>query len=251
MHTMKTISMIIAAGLMIMVASSGIASQSSVDNDIYSSLLKRHVIGGRVDYQGFKKDERRLDDYLAVLGKVDPDALAPSDQMAFYINAYNAWTIKLILSAYPDVRSIKDLGTLFQSPWKKEIVKLKEQVVTLDHIEHNILRPRFKDPRVHFAINCASISCPPLLDEPYDGARLDRQLEVVTTNFINDSKSNFIKGTTLHMSKIFKWFKDDFKADIVGFFQRYAQGEFKTRLDAHGTELKIKYLSYDWSLNSA
>jgi hypothetical protein len=246
---MKKIVLSAMVGILSMVASGSDAAQSAVDNNIYHGLLQSHVIGGRVDYQGFSNDEQRLDDYLTVLEKVDPDALTPPDQMAFYINAYNAWTIKLILSAYPNVRTIKDLGSLFQSPWKKEIVKLKERVVTLDHIEHDILRPRFKDPRVHFAINCASISCPPLLDEPYDGTRLERQLDLVTKRFVNDPNSNFIRGDTLHVSKIFKWFKADFNADILGFFKRYAEGEFKKRLDSRNAEITIKYLDYDWSLN--
>lgn len=250
MNLMKKIGLFAMVGILIMVASGSDAAQNAVDNRIYHNLLQSHVIGGRVDYQGFKNDEQRLDDYLTVLEMVDPNALTPPDQMAFYINAYNAWTIKLILSAYPDVRSIKDLGSLFQSPWKKEIVKLKERVVTLDHIEHDILRPRFKDPRIHFAINCASKSCPPLFDEPYDGARLDRQLDSVTTRFINDPNSNFIKSDTLHVSKIFKWFKADFNADILGFFKRYAQGDLKKRLDTRNAGITIKYLGYDWSLNN-
>jgi hypothetical protein len=227
------------------------AAQDSVDHSLYGKLLKEHVIKGKVDYSGFKKNEAQLDAYLASLETIDISALAKQEQMAFYINTYNAWTIKLILSAWPDLKSIKDLGNLFQSPWKKSFVKLKDQVVTLDHIEHDILRPRYKDPRIHFAINCASISCPPLLDVPYVGAELDRQLDTVTTNFINDSGNNHIKGDALYVSKIFKWFNKDFNGDVFGFFKRYARGEFKQQLDSSGENLKIKFLHYDWGLNSA
>jgi hypothetical protein len=226
------------------------ASQGPVDHSIYNRLLKAHVIEGRVDYGGFKKDEAQLDAYLAALGAIDPGELAQQEQMAFYINAYNAWTIKLILGAWPELNSIKDLGGLFQSPWKKSFVKLRQRVVSLDHIEHNILRPRYKDPRIHFAINCASISCPPLLNAPYTGSELDRQLDVATTNFINDPDNNYIKGGALHVSKIFKWFNEDFNGDVYGFFKRYARGELKQRLASNGGDLKIKYIPYDWGLNS-
>ncbi len=227
------------------------ATQVPVDHSIYGRLLKAHVIKGRVDYSGFKKDEAQLDAYLAALTAIDPGALDKQEQMAFYINAYNAWTIKLILGAWPDLNSIKDIGGLFQSPWKKSFVKLREQIVTLDHIEHNILRPRYKDPRIHFAVNCASISCPPLLNTPYIGSELERQLDTVTTNFINDSGSNYIKGDTLHVSRIFKWFNEDFNDDVLGFFKRYARGDLKKQLDSRGEKLTIKYLHYDWGLNGA
>lgn len=225
------------------------ATQAPVDHSIYGRLLKAHVFGGRVDYSGFKKDEAQLDAYLAALAAVDPGALARQEQIAYYINAYNAWTIKLILGAWPDLNSIKDLGGLFQSPWKKSFVKLKQRVVSLDNIEHNILRPRYKDPRIHFAINCASISCPPLLNTPYIGSKLDRQLDMATTNFINDSGSNYLKGDALHVSRIFKWFNEDFNGDVLGFFKRYARGELKKQLDSRGDDLKIKYMHYDWGLN--
>jgi hypothetical protein len=226
------------------------ATQGPVDHSIYGRLLKVHVIEGRVDYNGFKKDEAQLDAYLAALEEIDPGTLNKQEQMAFYINAYNAWTIKLILGAWPDLNSIKDLGGLFQSPWKKSFVKLRQRVVTLDHIEHNILRPRYKDPRIHFAVNCASVSCPPLLNTPYIRSELDRQLDTVTTNFINDPDSNRIKGDALHVSRIFKWFDEDFNGDVLGFFKRYARGELKKQLDSRGEGLKIKYLHYDWGLNN-
>lgn len=225
------------------------ATQGPVDHSIYGRLLKAHVIEGRVDYSGFKKDEVQLDAYLAALAAIAPEALAKQEQIAFYINVYNAWTIKLILGAWPDLNSIKDLGGLFQSPWRKSFVKLREGIVTLDHIEHDILRPRYKDPRIHFAINCASISCPPLPNAPYTGSELDRQLDMVTTNFINDPNSNYLKGNTLHVSKIFKWFNEDFNGDVLGFFKRYARAELKKQLDSRGEGLNIEYLHYDWGLN--
>jgi len=220
-----------------------------VDHAIFGALLKSHVQNGRVDYQGFKKDEPRLDAYLVQLSKIDPQTLARAERMAFYINAYNAWTIKLILENYPGVASIKDLGTLFTSPWKKKFVKINGKTVTLDHLEHDILRPVFKDPRVHFAVNCASKSCPPLLDAPYTGADLERQLDTVAANFINDPQSNYVKGDILYVSRIFKWFGEDFGNDIPAFFRAHARGNLAKQLADAGDRLKIKYLDYDWSLN--
>ena len=121
--------------------------------------------------------------------------------------------------------------------------------MTLDDIEHTILRPRFKDPRVHFAINCASKSCPPLRAEPYSGSRLDLQLNDATKKFINDTKSNFLSGTTLYASRIFKWFGEDFNGDIIGFFITHATGDFKKKLTSNKDDIRIEYLDYDWSLN--
>ena len=224
-------------------------SKAAVDNSIYGELLKRHVKHGVVDYRGFKNEEGKLDEYLKLLENTKVSELPRNEQFAFYVDAYNAWTIKLILSAYPGIESIKDLGNLFKSPWEKKIVHINGRVLTLDDIEHEILRAQFKDPRVHFALNCASRSCPPLLSEPYRGSTLNRQLDDVTRAFINDPKRNYLKDSKLYVSRIFKWYSEDFKDDVVGFFLKYAEGDFKKELEAKKYELKIVYLSYDWSLN--
>ncbi len=237
-----------AAGIVMLAASASLA-QGPPDHLAYGELLASHVHNGRVDYKGFKADERRLDHYLDLLSQTDPALLDRNEQMAFYINAYNAWTIKLILDGYPGVKSIKDLGSLFQAPWKKKFVKLYGQTVSLDHIEHDILRPAFKDPRVHFAVNCASVSCPPLRGEPYSGKRLDWQLNDAVTNFINDGQSNYIDGDTLYASRIFKWFSEDFGNDIAGYIRSYATGDLAVRMQKAGKSLKVEYLDYDWSLN--
>jgi hypothetical protein len=231
----------------------GLVSRSwasyAVDNSAYAALLNKYVQEGVVDYQGFKNEESKLDQYLEILEKTDSGKLSRNEQFAFYINAYNAWTIKLILSGYPGVKSIKELGSLFKSPWKKKLARIDKDMVTLDHIEHGILRPKFKDPRVHFAINCASKGCPPLRSEPYRGDVLDQQLDEMSRAFINDPRRYRLEGKTLYVSRIFKWFKEDFGNDIVGFFQTYAQGALKQELDSSGEKIEVKYLSYDWSLN--
>ncbi|MGD9075726.1 MAG: DUF547 domain-containing protein [Desulfobacteraceae bacterium] len=220
-----------------------------VDNSVYAELLMKYVNEGVVDYQGFKNEEGKLDQYLKVLEKTDSSKLSRNEQFAFYINAYNAWTIKLILSGYPGVKSIKEFGSIFKSPWKKKLARIDGDLVTLDYIEHGILRPEHKDPRVHFAINCASKGCPPLRSEPYRGDVLDQQLNEMARAFINNPKHNRLEGKKLYVSSIFKWFKQDFNDDIIGFFQEYAQGDLKKGLDSNWEEIKVKYLSYDWSLN--
>jgi hypothetical protein len=224
-------------------------SANTVNHGLYAELLKKYVKNGVVDYQGFKTEEDKLDTYLQILENIDTKALPLNEQFAFYANAYNAWTIKLILSAYPGLDSIKDLGSIFKSPWKKKLCRIDGDILTLDNIEHDILRARFKDPRVHFALNCASKGCPPLRSEPYHGDILDRQLDETASAFINDPSRNHLKGHNLYVSKIFDWFAGDFNKDVVGFFLKYAKGDLKKQLEANKGTIKIKFLDYDWSLN--
>ena len=220
-----------------------------MDNTLYERLLKQYVNQGVVDYRGFKNEEAVLDQYLKVLENTESRKLSGSERFAFYVNAYNAWTIKLILSAYPGLKSIKELGGFLSTPWKKKIARIDGDMLTLDAIEHDILRKQFKDPRVHFVVNCASQGCPPLRPEPYQGNILDRQLEEMTAAFLNDPSRNYLKGNTLSVSSIFKWFAEDFNNDIVGYFEKYAREDLKKRLEAIRDKIEIKYLDYDWALN--
>ncbi len=219
------------------------------DDSLYGELLQKHVHDGRVDYAGFKAEEDKLDRYLQHLEHGRPEKLSRSEQLAFYINAYNAYTIKLVLTGYPDIKSIKDLGTLWKTPWKKEFVRLEGRTMTLDDIEHGIIRPRFQDPRIHFAVNCAAKSCPPLISEPYRGDTLDRQLDDAARAFVNNPERNYLKGNILYVSKIFDWYGGDFKDGIVSFFLRYASDGMKNKIQAIGDGIKVQYLSYDWTLN--
>ncbi len=228
----------------------GTRAAQEMDNRIYAGLLGKYVRNGLVDYQGFKKEEAELDQYLKALEEIDTKELSRDEQFAFYINAYNAWTIKLILTGYPGVKSIKDLGSFFSNPWKKKICRIDGEVISLDQIEHGILRPRFKDPRVHFAINCAARSCPPLSSTPYEGAILDQQLNEMAAAFINDPSRNRLEGNKLYVSKIFDWFEEDFDGDIAGFILNYAKGGLKKGLEINKGYIVIKYLDYDWSLNA-
>jgi hypothetical protein len=177
-----------------------------VDNAIYAELLERYVQNGIVNYRDLKAEETKLDQYLAILDQTDPDELTRDEQFAFYMNAYNAYTLKLIVEHSP-VKSIKDIGGLFRSPWKIKFCKVGGETLTLDDIEHNILRPRFQDARVHFAINCAAKDCPPLSSVPFQGATLDQQLDVNARAFLNNPAKTYLDGDTLWVSSIFKWFE--------------------------------------------
>jgi len=244
-----TILMILSLFLLIESTVSAESFSEKFDNQIYASLLKKHVVGKRVNYDGFKKDEKLLDEYLAILSQTDIKSLSGNTLFAFYINAYNAFTIKLILTKYPGINSIKEIGSFFSNPWNIKFISLQKRTVSLDYIEHDILRPKFKDPRVHFAINCASKSCPQLLDGPYEGRILETQLDSQARKFINDKKNTFIKGDTLFISKIFKWFRKDFSDNPVLFIKRYASTELKGELNSFGENINLEYLTYDWSLN--
>lgn len=230
----------------------GWATASSDGDEIYAGILSRYVHDGRVDYRGLKQAEERLDRYLEHLARTDPRTGSRAAQMALYINAYNACTLKLILEHFEDGRpvdSIKDIGGFFTKPWDIRFCRIGGEALTLDEIEHEILRPVFKDPRVHFAINCASRSCPPLLSEPYLEARLEQQLEGSTAAFINDPDSNRLEGDRLYVSRIFKWFAEDFPQGVVPFFLRYSREDLGERLRAQRDSTSVEYLDYDWSLN--
>ena len=225
------------------------AAASTDGHAIWAELLNKYVKPNGVDYAGFKSEEEKLDQYLKVLEHTDLKTLSREEKFAYYINAYNAWTIKLILSAYPGIKSIKDLGTFLKSPWEKKFVRIDGDELTLDDIEHHILRPRFKDPRVHFAINCSAASCPPMSSQPYWGSSLDLQLDQATRSFINEPNSYRLEGNAFYVSRIFKWFAEDFNHDVVGFYLKYAQDDLKKKLTAKKDALEVKYLDYDWSLN--
>lgn len=229
----------------------GTALASGVDNSLYAGVLERYVRDGLVDYAGLKADRKGLDEYLSKMGVVQPGRLDRDDRLAFYINLYNAATLQLIIEKYP-VQSIKDIGSLFTTPWKIKFVLLEGRMVSLDYIEHDIIRPEFKEPRVHFALNCSAMSCPILLGEPYEGDLLDTQLQLAGEMFINDGKYNYLEGDTIYVSKIFDWFSEDFPSDFLGWFSGHAKGALRFRLEklqSNGMSPRIKYLKYDWRLN--
>lgn len=230
-------------------------------------LLNKHVHWlpdnrqSRVDYAAFKADRAVLKgvlDAMSALPKAEFDSWSREQRMAFLINAYNAFTVELILTKYPDLKSIKDLGSFVQSPWKKKFFSLLGEPRHLDWIEHEQLRPLYDDPRVHAAVNCASIGCPALRNEAFTAARLEVQLDDGMVRFLGDRTRNRVNGGQLEVSAIFKWFKEDFEKGHKGFskvedvFAKFAvqlsdKPEEQARL--RGKTLPVKYLDYDWSLN--
>jgi hypothetical protein len=218
-------------------------------------------VQSRVDYAGFKAERADLAKLLGAMSGVPRssfDAWTRAQQMAFLINAYNAFTVELILTRYPDLESIKDLGSLFQSPWRKEFFTLLGEERHLDWIEHEQLRPRYQDPRVHAAVNCASIGCPALRDEAFTAARLEAQLEDGMIRFMSDRTRNRVEGGEVKASSIFKWYRADFEQGQQGFsrledvFARYAP-QLTDRLAEQRAlrerALPVSFLDYDWSLN--
>jgi hypothetical protein len=219
-------------------ASASIISVIHVDHSQWTQLLKKYVTNeGKVDYKGFLQDKSHLDDYLNALAKQVPtNDWSVQEQLAYYINLYNAQTVNLILKNYP-IKSIKDID----GPWTKDFIKIGEKELSLGALEHSILR-KMNEPRIHFAINCASGSCPKLLNEAYTPEKLEEQLEKVTHGFIN-SGNNTISSNKLELSRIFKWYKGDFKnGELIQFIDPYTE----VKIDP---KAKISYKEYDWSLN--
>lgn len=223
----------------------------------------------QVVYSGFKSSQTELTAYLKSLSAVSQDTFEQWDQntqLAFLINAYNAYTIDLILTRYPDLTSIRDIGGFFSSPWKQEFAVLLGKKRSLDDIEHGLIREKgvYNEPRIHFAVNCASIGCPALREEAYVGDKLDEQLEQQTVRFLSDNSRNYYDGNTLHISKIFSWYKDDFEmkwrdsSSLNGFLAHYGSalssndGKSLDNDDIKAIKSgnsEIEFLDYNWALN--
>ncbi len=206
----------------------------------WNSLLQRYVTAdGVVDYSKMKAD-RRFSEYITTLSGVHPDdTWSKNEKMAFWINAYNAFTIKLVSDNLP-LKSIKDLG----EPWDMKFIDIEGNRYSLNDIEHEILRKDYKEPRIHFAVNCASISCPPLFNQAFTAGNLSSQLDKVTRNFVNDTDYNTVSKSTLNISPIFDWYRGDFDTSggITAFFRKYS----RTSVDANAS---VTFTDYDWSLN--
>ena len=262
----RIIIMLVLAGI------TGHAGAAEFDHDYrdWSDLLGRHVqwhadgSSTGVDYQGFKAERAALQAVLDRLAAVEPATFShwtKAERNALLINAYNAWTVALVLDHYPGIDSIKDIGGLFSSPWKQRFVELLGATRTLDEVEHELLRGAadFDEPRIHFAVNCASIGCPALRPEAYRPDVLDAQLEDQTHRFLADRSRNAFdadKGE-LAVSPIFRWYKEDFGGDgrlpaPRGFLAAYADTLAATPGDAariRAGDYRLRSTRYDWSLN--
>jgi len=222
----------------------------------WDALLKKHVVvleGGKASqlrYAGVAADRGALRAYLDGLARVSEAEFAGwsrEQQIAFLVNAYNAATVEKILGRYPDIRSIWDFGRFFGNPFKDSFIPLLGAKRSLDWIEHDTLRKRYREPRLHFALNCASVGCPMLREEAYVAPRLGQQLEEQARRFLSDRSRNRYRDGRLEVSKIFDWFKEDFEPRAA-FFTRY-QAALGVPGDAKVAGLPLTFLDYDWSLN--
>jgi hypothetical protein len=216
------------------------ADASSMNHAKWNALLQKNVSkNGTVNYKAFKKDSGQLQAYLTELSaNVPTKSSSRNATLAYWINAYNAYTVKLIVDNYP-TKSIKDIN----DPWGKKFISLGNKKYSLEEIEHEILR-KMNEPRIHFAINCASFSCPNLLNEAYTEAKLEQQLKAVAKSFINDRTKNTITTNKIEISKIFDWFAGDFKnkGSVIDFLNQYSNVKISGNA-------KINYKEYNWNLN--
>lgn len=236
-------------------------SGAAVDHQLFTQVLQDHVADGLVDYAALD-DDVRLDQYLGQLSQTDPTKLPTVDErLTLWINAYNAYTLKLVADAYP-IESIHDLGTggrilgwlLNRSPWDIRFAEVGGEEYTLNEIEHEILRVEFDEPRIHFAIVCAAISCPPLRAEAYVPERLNEQLDAQTRQFVADRRSNrFDHGRQrAEVSPIFSWFEEDFGDDdseVLLFLAEVASPKTGEAIRQAPEKWSLDYTHYDWSLN--
>ncbi len=210
------------------------------NHQAFDALLKSNVSNdGVVNYAGFMKSKSELRAYISSLGLNMPaENWNQEDNLAFWMNAYNAMTVDLILRNYP-LESIKDID----KPWNQRLWKLSDKWYNLDDIEHQILR-KMNDPRIHFGINCASFSCPPLLNEAFTSKKVDSQLDELSRKFINDTRRNSISENEVWVSKIFKWFAKDFKRNesLIDFLNKYSNIPISPKA-------KLRYQDYNWDLN--
>ncbi|MBV1925412.1 MAG: DUF547 domain-containing protein [Dokdonia sp.] len=211
------------------------------DHGTFNQLLFKNVsLAGNVNYDAIKRDWKSLRAYIKALGQNIPtDSWSTNDKLAYWMNAYNAMTVDLILRNYP-LSSIKDI----KDPWDQRLWKLGDKWYNLNEIEHQILR-KMGDPRIHFGINCASFSCPPLLNEAFTAQDVDAQLDKLSRTFVNDTQRNTITTNSIEVSKIFTWFAKDFKTNgsLIDFLNKYSDTPISQKA-------KKRYKEYDWTLNN-
>jgi len=233
----------------------------------YDGLLKTYVTDGRVDYKGLKTDPNALDRYIDSAAGVPEEQFnswTQSQRLAFLINLYNAATLKLVVDHYP-VKSIKDIGSLFKGPWDQPVVRLYGKTITLNHLEHDILRKQYSEPRIHMALVCAAKSCPQLRSEAYTTEKLDEQLNDQSRQYLVSPAGLNVdrKKKVVYFSSIFKWYGEDFVAKyspttgfagldkteraVANFCSAYLISADREFLATGG--YSVKYLDYDWSLN--
>ena len=262
---------IVAFSAIVAPSAKGFAQNAAFDHSYaaWDGLLAKHVKWladgkqSRMDYRGLAANRAALQAVLAQWSAVTPAqfaAFSRDQQMAFLINAYNGFTAELVLTKYPGLKSIKDVGTLLQSPWKNKFFTLLGEQHHLDWIEHEQLRPKYNEPRLHAAVNCASIGCPGLRPDAFTAAKLEAQLADGMARFMGDRSRNRYNAQSgkLEVSAIFKWFREDFEKgqrgfskleDVFAFYADQLTDDAGGREKLRAKTVSISFLDYDWSLN--
>ncbi|NQZ17426.1 MAG: DUF547 domain-containing protein [Idiomarina sp.] len=251
--------------LLILFTSASTGQGFDHSHSAYSDVLQRFVIvydGGMksvVNYRKLAGNPKSLNNYLTQLSEIssaDYKQWSESEQLAFLINAYNAFTLKLIIDHIDmfesgDAKSIRDLGGFFSSPWEKSFFKLLGEKRSLDWLEHEKIRVDFNEPRIHAALVCAAMSCPKLRSEAYIASELDAQLEEQMNTFLSDNDKNGIDTSGVYLSKIFDWYGEDFN-NLKNYLRGYSKAlaDSQTERETLQGDFSIRYLNYDWSLNS-
>lgn len=225
------------------------SSSMPIQHDIWDDLMSEHVKSdGTVDYKGIIRDRAQFDQYIKLIEENHPNEKnwSRDESVAYWINAYNAFTVQLIVDNYP-VASIKDIKggiTFVSSIWDQKFITIEGHEYDLNNIEQGILRKYYKEPRIHFAVNCASISCPPLANFAFTGEQLQSQLDQMARSFLADQSKNIVSSDHLQLSKIFNWYKSDFtdELNIKEYIDQFTDVEVSP-------DAKISYLDYSWGLN--
>lgn len=235
-------------------------STATIDHGTWAAFLDSYLVvrgdgANLVRYAAVSQaDRRKLDGYLDKLAGIQISAYSRPVQFAYWVNLYNALTVDIVLEHYP-LDSIRDIdispGWFASGPWGAELITVEGTALSLNDIEHRILRPIWQDPRIHYAVNCASIGCPDLRAEPYTADRLDAQLDAAARAYVNDPRGADVAGGSLTVSKIYTWYQEDFgdsDAGVIRHLRQYADDALKARLQAVS---RIADSRYDWSINAA
>ena len=230
------------------------------DHGTWDEILQAYSKEGgrRFDYSGLKREEAKLDTYLDALSDADIETLRKSEILALFSNAYNAYTVKTVLEKVsdhgtPQIQSIREISDVFDLE-NNNVGGFK---LSLNNIEHNVLRPFFKDPRLHFAVNCASVSCPPMPTRAFTGEQVDEQFETLTRTTLSSPDYIRVEGDRLEVTKIMEWYGSDFvtvgykgaEKDLASFIRKYASDEVRNWIEGRGSAVPIEFMSYDWTLN--
>jgi len=232
------------------------------DHSVWDGILQSYAIrnGRGFDYAGLKQEESGLDAYLQSLARADLGSLPRNELLALFVNAYNAYTVKTILAHVEkdgpyEIESIRNIPRVFE----REIHDVGGFVLSLDNIEHNILRPIFRDPRIHFAVNCASVSCPPLFTRAFSGSRIDEQLDSATRRVLSSPDYVRTEDDKLLVTRILDWYGEDFvdesfqgaEGSLPAYINKFTPPEVRDWIESRSSTPQVEFMDYDWSLNRA